>query len=85
MDRLAGREPRQEPGQVGSGRKPTELGGIPFASNAAAELAIRYRLTKDDFRGWTASGRHGFSAADVEDLMERVRRDRMAPGYEVKG
>lgn len=48
--------------------RPLYLGGVDFASDAAAELAADLRLAADDFAALTPSGKSGFTVADVRGL-----------------
>jgi hypothetical protein len=44
------------------------LGGVDFASDTAAELAIELGLTADSFAGLEPSGATGYTVADVRGL-----------------
>lgn len=44
------------------------LTGMDFASDAAAEAAVRAGLTAADFRGKEPSGARGFTVADVREI-----------------
>ena len=46
------------------------VAGIPFASQAARELALDTRLTWAAFDGLTASGVRGYTVGDVRGLLE---------------
>jgi hypothetical protein len=48
--------------------RPLYLGGIDFASDAAAELAAEFGLTADSFAGLEPSGTTGYTVADVRGL-----------------
>lgn len=87
MDVLASRDPERRIMRPSPKRaaRVGQLDGVRFSSNAAAEIALRHGLSHVDFREWAPSGKRGYTAADVEDLIERIRRDKMGHGYEVKG
>jgi hypothetical protein len=51
-----------------TGEAPNALSGVDFASDAAAEAAIKAGLTAKDFRGKGPSGARGFTAADVREI-----------------
>jgi hypothetical protein len=59
---LAG--PDENKGDTGA----NALSGVDFASDAAAEAAIKAGLTAAAFRGKTPSGTRGFTAADVREI-----------------
>jgi hypothetical protein len=48
--------------------RPLYLGGVDFASDAAAELAADRGLTADSFAGLEPSGATGYTVADVRGL-----------------
>lgn len=48
---------------------PNPLAGIDFASDAAAELAMKGALRVENFKGASPSGANGFTVADVRALI----------------
>lgn len=49
-------------------QRPLYLGGVDFASDAAAELAAELGFTADTFAGLEPTGRTGYTVADVRGL-----------------
>lgn len=56
-------------GETKTATPPNPIGGIDFASDAAAELAAGAGLTAKDFKGKQATGASGFTKRDVQKLI----------------
>jgi hypothetical protein len=54
---------------AGPGENKNALSGVDFASDAAAEAAIRAGLTAASFKGVKPSGASGYTKADVQKVI----------------
>lgn len=57
-------KPAQQP------KQPATLGGVDFASKAAREAATAAGLTAEDFKGVKATGETGYTAPDVQSIVD---------------